>query len=185
MGIYARWLIDEALPAGGIGPGEGERIWERHIAGSIAFSSAVSRGGVTADVGTGVGLPAIPLAVIHPASHIVAIDRSQRRIDLVARAIHILELENVEPWLVDIERLSEKFEGLTSRAVAGIRSTVRRAERLLKPGGMAIMGLSSDQAPSAAVVSDILELTHITIPNEVLDGPSTLLRMVPRGDRRN
>ena len=37
---YAEWLLNEAIPAGGLGPREGPRIWDRHVADSLLFASA-------------------------------------------------------------------------------------------------------------------------------------------------
>ena len=183
LSVYASWLIDEAMPAGGIGPEEGERVWARHVADSLTFAGAVSARGTTADLGTGVGLPAIPLAIVHPASRIAAIDRSQRRIDLTTRAVRLLQLENVEPQLVDIEDLTTAFDGLTIRAVSGVDPTLRTVTRLLRPGGVAVMGLSTRISQLEPLVHDKLDLERVTVPAGLFDGPSTLLRMVRRVDR--
>ena len=36
---YADWLIEEALPAGGIGPDEGARVWDRHVCDALVFAA--------------------------------------------------------------------------------------------------------------------------------------------------
>ena len=115
---YAAWLTQEGVPAGGIGPHEADRVWDRHIADSIAFSEAATLGGPVIDLGTGVGLPAVPLAIVHPDCSFLAVDRSGRRIDLLTRAIKIVGVANLEARQADIDTVQETFTGLTSRAVA-------------------------------------------------------------------
>jgi len=81
---YRDWLRDEAIPAGGLGPKERRRLESRHIADSLLFGAGF--GAVpehVRDLGSGVGLPGIPLAVAHPRSQLELVDRSQRRVDLM------------------------------------------------------------------------------------------------------
>lgn len=98
---YASWLTDEALAAGGIGPAEADRVWDRHILDAAAFLTVLPQGSVDhepiVDIGSGVGLPGIVLATLLPARHIVLVDRSGRRLALQKRAIRILGLSNCEP----------------------------------------------------------------------------------------
>ena len=60
---YAEWLVAEAIPAGGLGPREASRIWDRHIADSLVFATAwrdVEVPHELLDIGSGVGLPESP-----------------------------------------------------------------------------------------------------------------------------
>ena len=94
--LYADWLITEAVPAGGLGPREGERLWQRHIGDSLTFAAGWSDvPPEILDVGTGVGLPGIPLAVLFPDTMVTLLDRGGRRVRLVHRAVRILDLPNV------------------------------------------------------------------------------------------
>jgi 16S rRNA (guanine527-N7)-methyltransferase len=179
---YAGWLRTEAVRAGGIGPGEPSRIWDRHIAESLAFCEVARSGGPVIDLGTGVGLPAVPLAITHPDCHFVAVDRSERRIDLLRRATSMLGVDNLESRLADVDRVEETFLGLTSRAVSGPADTVRRAERLLRLGGVAIMGLSRRAPVSIDIESNVLTLDVVALPSDLLAGTLTLLRMVKHVD---
>ena len=179
---YAGWLRTEAVGAGGIGPGEPSRIWDRHIADSLAFSEVARAGGPVIDLGTGVGLPAVPLAITHPDCYFVAVDRSERRIDLLRRATSVIGVDNLEARLADIDRVEETFLGLTSRAVAGPAETVRRAERLLRRGGVAIMGVSRSGLVPLDIESDVLTIEVLALPSDILEGTLTLLRMVKHVD---
>ncbi|MCJ7726924.1 MAG: class I SAM-dependent methyltransferase, partial [Acidimicrobiia bacterium] len=97
--VYAGWLRDEAIPAGGLGPREGERVWARHIADSLSFAAAWRNRTPPReilDVGSGVGLPGIPLAILWPDALITTLDRGGRRIRLLTRATRIVGLVNVD-----------------------------------------------------------------------------------------
>ena len=60
---YGRWLADEGVTAGGIGPEEPRRLFDRHLADSLTFLAGIPSSATTLlDVGSGVGLPGIPIA---------------------------------------------------------------------------------------------------------------------------
>lgn len=95
---FRRFLEEEAIPAGGLGPAEAERLQNRHLHDSLGFS--VAWHGESApmhlvDVGSGAGLPGIPLAVLWPGCSVRLVERSGRRARLLRRAVRILGLDNV------------------------------------------------------------------------------------------
>ena len=59
---FGQWLLDEAAPAGGIGPREAERLFDRHVGDSLTYVTAVPTDAERlVDVGSGVGLPGLPI----------------------------------------------------------------------------------------------------------------------------
>lgn len=152
IGLLARyrdWLIAEALPAGGIGPAEATRIDDRHIADSLLFAIPMVPPDEIWDLGSGVGLPGIPLAIMFPDTAVTLIDRSGRGVELMRRAIRILDLDNVRVEQRGVDELSGLTTTIVSRACLPPERMRTVVERHLGPGGMAVVGGSWIKKPSA------------------------------------
>ena len=182
---YCEWLLAEAIPAGGLGPREGEKIWSRHIGDSLTFASAWEEPpNEILDVGTGVGLPGIPLAIAWPDTVVTLLDRGGRRIRLLHRAVRSLALTNVAIAQGDAFSVADEWAGLTFRGSIPPPEAVGLSNRLLEPGATAVLGLSrrpeepergQDLLSVAAALG--LEAELRKVPKEVLDDPSWLLIM--------
>jgi 16S rRNA (guanine527-N7)-methyltransferase len=188
---YAAWLFEEAIPAGGLGPREGPRLWERHIGDSVAFAAALGSevGGRVLDVGSGVGLPGIPLAVTLPRAEFILLDRAGRRTRLLNRALRILDLPNVSVVQGDVFRIDGRYDGLVSRGSLPQKQLVAQVARLVAPGGIGVVALSRRQERPEGLenlmrlADDLgIDAEVLCVPREVLDAPSWLLRLQPRGD---
>jgi 16S rRNA (guanine527-N7)-methyltransferase len=185
LAAYAEWLIHEAIPAGGLGPREGDRVWGRHIADSLVFSTAWSQApSEILDVGTGVGLPGIPLAILWPDTEVTVLDRGGRRIRLLTRVVRILGLENVRVAQGDVFDVADEWSGLTFRGSVKAAEAVGLAGRLLGVPGTAVLGLSRRPEPPdrtrdlvgvAAALGIHAEV--VRTPPEILDGPAWILIM--------
>ena len=170
--VYTDWLRDEGMGAGGLGPAEAKRIEERHIADSLLFASQIPSGAVSVwDLGSGVGLPGIPLAITNPEVEFHLIDRSGRRIDLLRRAIRILDLDNCVVRRAEIANLDGDIEVIVTRATLPAAEMLRVGTRLLAPDGVVIMG-GSWQCRPEHVGWDTIEISA-----EVLDQTIWLLIM--------
>jgi 16S rRNA (guanine527-N7)-methyltransferase len=148
--VYRRWLIDEAMVAGGIGPGEADRVDIRHVADSLLFSLVMEPAGEVLDVGTGVGLPGVPLAILAPGTHFTLLDRSRRRIDLVRRVCRILQLDNVEVVERDITGYTGSFATVVARASMPPEELLGSLSTLVSPNGVAVLGGSWAEEPIVA-----------------------------------
>ena len=175
---FSRWLREEAIPAGGLGPEEGARIIDRHVADALVFAGAW-RGkdpGTLLDLGSGVGLPGIPLAIVQPETETTLLDRSGRRCRLARRAVRVLGLTNVEIRETDAARVGERYDIVTFRAFLPPAKAFAVAAGVLTPGGVAVGGASRTRAPERAAFGD-REVEVIAVPAGVLDSPAWLLRM--------
>jgi len=172
LATYGEWLSTEGYRAGGIGPGEVSRIETRHLADSLLFATPFDSGvGHVIDLGTGVGLPGIPLAIIMPDTSFSLIDRSQRRIDLASRVLRILELENCQAVLGEIEELDLEADAVVARASLPPDRLRGVIPHLIRPGGLAVVGGSWRERPVHA------GWQTMEIPPDVLDRPIWLLMM--------
>ena len=171
MSRFRRWLAEEGIRAGGLGPGEESRLERRHLADSILFASQLGAVDEVWDLGSGVGLPGIPLAISMPGTGFVLVDRSGRRVDLTRRAVRVLGLENCQVIAGEIKNLSGPLPALVSRASLPPPQLAEVAGRVLAPGGVAVVGGSWREAPRYP------GWTTIEIPPDVLDQTVWLLIM--------
>ncbi|MEA2009552.1 MAG: RsmG family class I SAM-dependent methyltransferase [Actinomycetota bacterium] len=176
---FARWLGTEAVDAGGIGPDEGSRLVDRHVADSIVFAAAWDQtpAGIL-DVGSGVGLPGIPLAITHPDSDVTLLDRSGERCRLARRAVRVLGLENVSVEQADVSQMVERWDVITFRASLQPIAALEAGVPLLSDRGCAVVGMSrtaEPEIPSIPPPGTTLDL--LRIDPGVLDSPAWLLRM--------
>lgn len=107
-----------------------------HILDSLAVLPSVGTGRVL-DVGSGPGLPGIPLAIAKPDLNVTLLDSNQKKATFQRQACIELGLRNaaVECVRVDAYEPSEMFDGVVSRAFSDLSEFVRLTARLCRPGG--------------------------------------------------
>ena len=108
----------------------------KHILDSIVVSSYL-QGDRFIDVGTGPGLPGLPLAIINPTKQFVLLDSLGKRISFIRNAVRELGLTNVEPVLSRVEEYQseQKFDGVLSRAFASLKDMTDWCHHLPKQDG--------------------------------------------------
>jgi 16S rRNA (guanine527-N7)-methyltransferase len=169
---YGRWLAEEAIVAGALGPAEEGRIFDRHIIGSLCFARGWEQPpAVCWDLGSGVGLPGIPLALLWPETRMILIDRSAERIRLARRAGRIVDVgfDVVER---DLSELAGTVEAIVSRAAIPAPKLRLHLERLLVPGGRAVVSGAGDGSSLPPPGMEIL-----LVPPGILDHDPRLLIM--------
>ncbi|GIU93248.1 MAG: hypothetical protein KatS3mg011_2154 [Acidimicrobiia bacterium] len=166
----AEWLEAEAIPAGGLGPAEGGRILQRHIVDSLAMAVGFDRfPREVADLGCGVGLPGLVLAVAFPESGLTLVDRSSRRVSLARRAIRVLDLPNAEVVQGEVEKPVRRFPGVVARAVMPPERLLDHLHGWIEPGGRAVVAGSSRRTRAVE--------GYRTLEVGMLDPPTWLLIM--------
>lgn len=133
---YVDILLSRGLDWGLMGPREGERMWRRHVANSLALVDVIGNGLEVADVGSGAGLPGIPLAIVRPDLRVTLVESLQRRTEFLELAVEELGLGGrVRVVRSRAEELREEFDVVVCRAVAPLDRLVRWTAPLLASDG--------------------------------------------------
>ena len=108
----------------------------KHILDSLVVNPYL-QGDRFIDVGTGPGLPGLPLAIINPSKQFVLLDSLGKRISFIRNAIRELGLTNVIPVLSRVEEYQpeDKFDGVLSRAFASLKDMTGWCHHLPKENG--------------------------------------------------
>lgn len=116
-------------------------VLDLHLVDSLALakcSGDLLNGSKTVlDVGSGGGLPAIPLAIVRPELEITMVDAVQKKTIFQRQAISMLRLKNIKAEHTRVEQIKERtFDVITSRAFASLSDMIHLTEHLLAPGGV-------------------------------------------------
>jgi 16S rRNA (guanine527-N7)-methyltransferase len=132
---YQRLLADRAVPMGMVAEGDGDRLRERHLVDSLRAAPLLGQAGDVVDLGSGAGLPGIPLAIVRPDLSFRLVEVRQRRAAFLELAVDTLAIRNATVVQGSIERLAPPLDLCLSRALADPIRAWGLAEPLLSPDG--------------------------------------------------
>lgn len=133
---YADLLANNSDTLGLLGPRELAKLWTRHIMNSAAIAELVTFDATVADIGSGAGLPGIPMAIALPDTHFTLIEPMERRANWLNRVVSELELANVTVLRERAEAVrGRSFDFTTARAVAPLKNLCELCLPLTKEGG--------------------------------------------------
>jgi 16S rRNA (guanine527-N7)-methyltransferase len=144
---FEELLQGRAVPAGLIARADASGLRERHILDSLRGAALVPAGSRdVADLGTGAGLPGIPLAIALPDVLFTLVDSRRSRIAFLELVQDDLNLPNVTILATRAEEVPPGFDVCVARGFAGPAATWTAAERLLHPRGRLLYwaGMSFD-----------------------------------------
>ncbi len=147
---YFELLVRDGDLLGLLGPREMPKLWTRHILNSAVVAELVSPATTVADVGSGAGLPGIPMALAQPQAQFTLIEPMERRSDWLKSVVLELQLENVRVLRARAEEVAEVFDVVTARAVSALPNLLKMCVPLTKHGGEVIALKGSKAADEIA-----------------------------------
>jgi 16S rRNA (guanine527-N7)-methyltransferase len=139
---YAALLRTLGVDWGLIGPGEADRIWQRHIDNALAVTeddSCLPQGVGVLDIGTGAGLPGMVWAIARPDLEVTLVEPMQRRTRFLEHVRDELHVDNVQVVRARAQELDVVAERVTARAVAGTERLLPMLAPLVSEGGRMVL----------------------------------------------
>ena len=160
--LIARWNRVHNLTA----VRETEQMVVLHLLDSLSVLPHLGSARTVLDVGTGPGLPGIPIAIARPDTHVTLLDSSHKKCSFLRQARTELGLANIEVVCDRVEnwKPQEKFDAVVSRAFSDLGDFVAQAQHLVAPGGrlIAMKGVypfdEIARVPATHRVAQVLEL---------------------------
>jgi 16S rRNA (guanine527-N7)-methyltransferase len=151
---YAELLATAGVQRGLIGPREVPRLWERHLLNCAVLAEVVPDEASLCDVGSGAGLPGIPVALARPDLSVMLLEPLLRRTTFLEEVVKQLGLTNVTVLRGRAEEMIGRLsvDVVTARAVAPLERLAGWGLPLLRPYGemLALKGDSAEQELHAA-----------------------------------
>lgn len=151
-------------------------LWEKHIFDSLSIENFFQIYGndfkTLLDIGTGGGFPSVPIAIAYPNLEVYAIDSIRKKINAIENIKAELNLSNLHPICDRVEKLNDKFDLITSRAVAPLKVIAGYAAPLLNKGGYFI-------AYKSKRAEDEIEEARPVLKKQKLDLVDTLEYQLP------
>jgi 16S rRNA (guanine527-N7)-methyltransferase len=147
---YTQRLTADSETYGLLGPRELPKIWSRHVINSALLSELVPDGSLVADVGSGAGLPGIPMAIAQPKAHFTLIEPMERRANWLLSVVNDLGIKNVEVIRARAEEVSRTdFDIVTARAVAALDKLLKLLTPLTRGSKLkTVLALKGSRAPA-------------------------------------
>lgn len=155
----------------------------RHLIDSLTIHRWVDDDPVL-DLGTGAGLPGIPLAIACPDLRFTLLDSNRKKTRFVQQVVGELRLQNVEVVTTRIECLDRPghYKRITSRAFAALSDMVALSEKLLSPGGYWLAMKGVIDPAELAGLPDTVEYAIDALPDGRDTAARHLVRICRRGD---
>ena len=165
---FAQILQTQGIERGLIGPKEGDRIWERHIANSIPVTTLIPYEVRVVDIGSGAGLPGIVIALARPDLKMTLVEPLQRRVDFLSEVVGELDLP-IEVIRGRAEIVKKQFEVVTARAVAPLEKLIQISWHMIPKGG-ALLAIKGESAKTELAATKLkkgssAQVHEISLPN--------------------
>ncbi|WP_310777537.1 16S rRNA (guanine(527)-N(7))-methyltransferase RsmG [Mycobacterium sp. Z3061] len=182
---YGRILASVGVERGLLGPREVDRIWERHLLNSAVVGELLDPGARVVDIGSGAGLPGIPLAIARPDLRLVLLEPLLRRSDFLREVVDELGLSiEVVRGRAEERSVRDQLSGVdaaVSRAVAALDKLTKWSMPLLRQGGL-MVAIKGERAPDEVrehrrvmEASGVVNVRVVRCGVNILDQPATVV----------
>lgn len=140
---------------------------QRHLLDSLTVLSFLS-GNTVLDVGTGAGLPGIPLAIARPDVSFVLLDSNAKKLNFVEHVAGNLKLKNVRVVHTRVEKYAETFDCVISRAFSSLQTFIVSSGHLCQENGTLIAMKGPLSTMELAALPDrytIVDIKPVCVPN--------------------
>jgi 16S rRNA (guanine527-N7)-methyltransferase len=182
---YADLLAEHGVPRGLIGPREVPRLWQRHILNSAVVAELIPAGATVVDVGSGAGLPGVPLALARPDLTVTLLEPMARRVawltDVVAELGIPIEVVRGRAEEPDVRQRLGGADVVTARAVAPLAKLAGWCLPLVRPGGLLLALKGESASDELARDADLVrraggtELSVVGCGSDALPTPTTVI----------
>ena len=167
---YVALLAGPGIERGLLGPREASKLWTRHVLNSAALAALVPDGASVVDIGSGAGLPGIPMLIARPDLRMTLLEPMARRVSFLEEAVQTLGVEarvmrgraeSFPPASVNV---------VVARAVAPLAKLATWALPLLRPGGMLLALKGESATTEIAAAASVLKrwpvatVSLVTVP---------------------
>ncbi len=179
LALLARWNRTYNLTA----VRDPREMVTRHLLDSLAMQPFVEDGNL-ADLGTGPGLPGIPLAMARPQLQVTLVESNGKKARFLREAVRTLGLSNARVAESRAEALDEAvaYDALTARALDVLAGIIQVGGHLLKPGGrlLAMKGVRPDEEIAALPAGWTAEAVHpLVVPGLLGERHLVVVRKAP------
>ncbi len=134
---YVRIFLKKNSHVNLISKNDEKFLFEKHIFDSLAINKFLKPkdGETLLDIGTGGGFPSIPVAILYENLNVYPIDSIRKKINVIKEIKDELNLKNLFPICDRVENIKEKYDYVTTRAVASLELILKYAVPHLNDGG--------------------------------------------------
>ena len=129
---FTNRLAQDSETFGLLGPRELSKIWSRHVINSGLLAELIPDGSRVVDVGSGAGLPGIPMAIAQPNAHFTLVEPMERRANWLKAVVEDLKIPNIAVIRARAEEVKKSdFDYATARAVAPLDKLLKLMSPLI------------------------------------------------------